>query len=156
MIGKRPNLGPSLIWLRYNIFLILRKILFSKVKRNMEIKDYVKQFLDLQKSHKKVRVADFCRENMLDYYEMVEALKQEKLEVESYEEQVQCGDLVITEIPESNDPTQSKPSTEGYIKEVMLSFPKGLRLTVREITPSDLITIVPSNLFAYTFRCKSV
>ncbi len=24
----------------------------------------------------------------------------------------------------------------------MLSFPKGLRLTVREITPSDLITIV--------------
>jgi hypothetical protein len=32
-----------------------------------------------------VRVADFCRENMLDYYEMVEALKQEKLEVESYE-----------------------------------------------------------------------
>ena len=89
-----------------------------------------------------MRVADFCRENMLDYYEMVEALKQEKFEVESYEEQVQCGDLVITEIPESNDPTQSKPSTEGYIKEVMLSFPKGLRLTVREITPSDLITIV--------------
>ena len=101
-------------------------------------------------------VSDFCRENMLDYYEMVEALKQEKLEVESYEEQVQCGDLVITEIPESNDPTRPKPSTEGYIKEVMLSFPKGLRLTVREITPSDLITIVPSNLFAYTFRCKSV
>ena len=43
----------------------------------MEIKDYVKQFFaeqsdkverrDLQKSHKKVRVADFCRENMLDY-----------------------------------------------------------------------------------------
>lgn len=108
----------------------------------MEIKDYVKQFRDLQMSHKKVRVADFCRENMLDYYEMVEALKQEKLEVESYEEQVQCGDLVITEIPESNEPSQPKPSTEGYIKEVMLSFPKGLRLTVREITPSDLITIV--------------
>jgi hypothetical protein len=42
-----------------------------------------------------VRVADFCRENMLDYYEMVEALKQEKLETESYEEQVQCGDLVM-------------------------------------------------------------
>ena len=40
----------------------------------MEIKDHVKQFRDLQKSHKKVRVADFCRENMLDYYEMVEAL----------------------------------------------------------------------------------
>ena len=108
----------------------------------MEIKDYVKQFRDLQKSHKKVRVADFCRENMLDYYEMVEALKQDKFESESYESQVQCGDLVITEIPDSNEATQPKPSTEGYIKEVMLSFPKGLKLTVREITPSDLITIV--------------
>ena len=32
---------------------------------------------------------------MLDYYEMVEALKQEKLETESYEEQIQCGDLVM-------------------------------------------------------------
>ena len=108
----------------------------------MEIKDYVMQFRDLQKSHKKVRVADFCRENMLDYYEMVEALKQEKLEVESYEEQVQCGDLVITEIPEPNVTNQVNSPSESYIKEVMLSFPKGLRLTVREITPSDLITIV--------------
>jgi len=44
----------------------------------MEIKNYVKQYRDLQKSHKKVRLANFCRENMLDYYEMVEALKQEK------------------------------------------------------------------------------
>ena len=108
----------------------------------MEIKDYVKQFRDLQKSHKKVRVADFCRENMLDYYEMVEALKQEKFEAESFDDQVQCGDLVITEIPESGDSTQSMPATESYIKEVMLSFPKGLKLTVREITPSDLVTIV--------------
>ena len=108
----------------------------------MEIKDYVKQFRDLQKSHKKVRVADFCRENMLDYYEMVEALKQEKFEMESYEEQVQCGDLVITEVPESKAPSQVVPPSESYIKEVMLSFPKGLKLTVREITPSDLISIV--------------
>ena len=84
----------------------------------MEIKDYVKQFRDLQKSHKKVRVADFCRENMLDYYEMVEALKQEKLEVESYEEQVQCGDLVITEIPEPNVTNQVNSPSESYIKEV--------------------------------------
>ena len=108
----------------------------------MEIKDYVKQFRDLQKSHKKVRVADFCRENLLDYYEMVEALKQEKLETESYEEQVQCGDLVITEIPKPNVTNQVNSPSESYIKEVMLSFPKGLKLTVREITPSDLITIV--------------
>ena len=108
----------------------------------MEIKDYVRQFRDLQKSHKKVRVADFCRDNMLDYYEMVVALKLEKFEMESYEEQVQCGDLVITEVPESNELTQPMPSTESYIKEVMLSFPKGLKLTVREITPNDLVTIV--------------
>ena len=108
----------------------------------MEIKDYVKQFRDLQKSHKKVRVADFCRENMLDYYEMVEGLKQEKFEMESYEEQVQCGDLAITEVPESKESPQPMPSTESYIKEVMLSFPKGLKLTVREITPNDLVTIV--------------
>ena len=63
----------------------------------MEIKDYVKQFFaeqsdkverrDLQKSHKKVRVADFCRENLLDYDEMVEALKQEKFESESFDAQ---------------------------------------------------------------------
>ena len=120
----------------------MRKILFTKVKRNMEIKDYVKQYRDLQKSHKKVRLANFCRENMLDYYEMVEALKQEKFEMESNEEQVQCGDLVITEVPESNAPNQVVPPSESYIKEVMLSFPKGLKLTVREITPSDLVTIV--------------
>ena len=72
-----------------------------------------------------MRVADFCRENMLDYYEMVEALKQEKLETESCEEQVQCGDLVITEIPEPNVTNQVNSPSESYIKEVMLSFPKG-------------------------------
>ena len=119
----------------------------------MEIKDYVKQFRDLQKSHKKVRVADFCRENMLDYYELVDALKQEKLETESYEEQVQCGDLVITEIPEPNVTNQVNSPSESYIKAVMLSFPKGVKLTVREITPSDLITIV-QRLMPYYSRLK--
>ena len=75
----------------------------------MEIKDYVKQFRDLQKSHKKVRVADFCRENMLDYYEMVEALKQEKFASESDTEEIQYGDLVITEVPESSVSSQFLP-----------------------------------------------
>ncbi len=42
-----------------------------------------------------MRVADFYRENLLDYYEMVEALKQEKFEAESFDAQVQCGDLVM-------------------------------------------------------------
>ena len=108
----------------------------------MEIKDYVKQFRDLQKSHKKVRVADFCRENMLDYYEMVEALKQDKYVSESQEHRVHCGDLVITEVPEPSQPVQPVPSSESFIKEVMLSFPQGLKLTVREITPGALITVV--------------
>ena len=80
----------------------------------MEIKDYVKQFRDLQKSHKKVRVADFCRENMLDYYEMVEALKQEKFASESEIEEVQCGDLLITEVPDSSDSIQSQSLPENY------------------------------------------
>lgn len=40
----------------------------------MELTDYVKEFRALQKTGK-IRVADFCRERMLDYYEMVEALK---------------------------------------------------------------------------------
>ena len=66
-----------------------------------------------------MRVADSCRENLLDYYEMVEALKQEKLETESFDNQVQCGDLVITEIPESGESTQPMPATESYIKEVI-------------------------------------
>ena len=108
----------------------------------MEISDYVKRFRDLQKSHKKVRVADFCRENMLDYYEMVEALKQDKFLSESNEGQVRCGDLVITEVPEPSQPDQPVPSSESYIKEVVLSFPQGLKLTVREITPSALASIV--------------
>ena len=108
----------------------------------MEIKDYVKQFRDLQKSHKKVRVSDFCRENMLDYYEMVEALKQEQFASETEIGEAHCGDLFITEVPESNTPSDRHPSPASYIKEVMLSFPKGLKLTVREITPSDLIAIV--------------
>ena len=43
----------------------------------MEMTDYVKEFRTLQKSGK-IRVSDFCREKMLDYYEMVEALKKDK------------------------------------------------------------------------------
>ena len=43
----------------------------------MELTDYVKEFRALQKTGK-IRVADFCRERMLDYYEMVEALKKDK------------------------------------------------------------------------------
>ena len=108
----------------------------------MEIKDYVQEFRELQRQKKKVRVADFCRERTLDYYEMVDALKQAKLESEyGKEDPAVVGDLVITDIPSEEAP----PYPSGmptYIKEVLLSIPSGLRLTVREITPDDLITIV--------------
>lgn len=43
----------------------------------MELTDYVKEFRTLQKTGK-IRVVDFCRERMLDYYEMVEASKKNK------------------------------------------------------------------------------
>lgn len=59
------------------------------------LRAFPKKGLDAYKSHKKVRVADFCRENMLDYYEMVEALKQEKFASESEIEDAQCGNHVI-------------------------------------------------------------
>ena len=60
--------------------------------------DYVKEFWTLQKSGK-IRVADFCRERMLDYYEMVEALKKDKFLSELPEEQVVAAELEITDLP---------------------------------------------------------
>lgn len=105
----------------------------------MDINDYIQEFRELQKQKKKVRLADFCRERMLDYYEVVSALKQERLESEYGEEEpAAVGDLVITGIPTGSLPS----SAPTYIKEVMLSFPSGLRLTVREITSDDIISIV--------------
>ena len=43
----------------------------------MDLSEQVKEFRTLQKTHR-IRVADFCRERTLDYYEMVEALKKDK------------------------------------------------------------------------------
>ena len=43
----------------------------------MDLSEQVKEFRVLQKTHR-IRVADFCRERTLDYYEMVEALKKDK------------------------------------------------------------------------------
>ena len=40
----------------------------------MDLSEQVREFRALQKTHR-IRVADFCRERNLDYYEMVEALK---------------------------------------------------------------------------------
>ena len=43
----------------------------------MDLSEQVREFRVLQKTHR-IRVADFCRERTLDYYEMVEALKKDK------------------------------------------------------------------------------
>ena len=43
----------------------------------MDLSEQVREFRVLQKTHR-IRVADFCRERTLDYYEMVEALKKNK------------------------------------------------------------------------------
>lgn len=43
----------------------------------MDLSEQVREFRALQKTHK-IRVADFCRERTLDYYEIVEALKKDK------------------------------------------------------------------------------
>ena len=43
----------------------------------MDLSEQVKEFRVLQKTHR-IRVADFCRERTLDYYEMAEALKKDK------------------------------------------------------------------------------
>ena len=43
----------------------------------MDSSEQVSEFRALQKTHR-MRVADFCRERNLDYYEMVEALKMDK------------------------------------------------------------------------------
>ncbi len=43
----------------------------------MDLSEQVREFRALQKTHK-IRVADFCRERTVDYYEMVEALKKDK------------------------------------------------------------------------------
>lgn len=71
--------------------------------------------------------------------EKVDALKQDKFEAECCkEEPAAVGELMITDLP-----TCLRPSAApSYIKEVRLSFPSGLRLTVREIAPDDIISIV--------------
>lgn len=45
----------------------------------MDLSDYVKELRVLQKIQK-IRVADYCREHVLDYFEMVEALKKDNID----------------------------------------------------------------------------
>lgn len=103
----------------------------------MELTDYVKEFRSLQKTGK-IRVADFCRERMLDYYEMVEALKKDKFLSELPSEEVHAADLDVTDLPcECPNPTAT-----SFIKEVSIQTPSELKVRIQGITAADLITVV--------------
>ena len=102
----------------------------------MELRDYVKEFRTLQKSGK-IRVADFCRERMLDYYEMVDALKKDKFLSELPEEPLLASDLEITDLPCDH------PDTKGlHFHEVSIQTPTDLKVRIQGITSTDLITVV--------------
>ena len=101
----------------------------------MDMTDYVKEFRALQKTQK-VRVADFCRERVLDYYEMVEALKKDKFLSEQPQEKIEVGDLEVTDFPlEHPDPT-----AVSFIKEVSIQTPSELKV---RICASRLVTSSP-------------
>lgn len=103
----------------------------------MELTDYVKEFRALQKIGK-IRVPDFCRERMSDYYEMVEALKKDKFLSELPAEEVQSTELEITDLP------CDKPSTEAnsFIKEVSIQTRTDLKVRIQGIKATDLIIVV--------------
>ena len=62
----------------------------------MDLSEQVKEFRTLQKTHR-IRVADFCRERTLDYYEMVEALKKDKFLSELPKEEIEMSKVDITD-----------------------------------------------------------
>lgn len=103
----------------------------------MDMTDYVKEFRALQKTQK-IRVADFCRERMLDYYEMVEALKKDKFLSELPEEHVEASALEITDLPLEHPDPQSL----SFIQEVSIQTPSELKVRICGITATDLITVV--------------
>ena len=103
----------------------------------MDLSDYVKEFRALQKTQK-IRVADFCRERMLDYYEMVEALKRDKFLSEQQQEQVEVGELEVTDLPLEHP----DPAAISFIQEVSIQTPSELKVRICGITANDLITVV--------------
>ena len=64
----------------------------------MDLSEHVREFRALQKTHR-IRVADFCRERKLDYYEMVEALKKDKFLSVLPKEEIEMGEVDITDYP---------------------------------------------------------
>lgn len=103
----------------------------------MDSLEYVKEFRALQKTQK-VRVADFCRERSLDYYEMVEALKRDKFLSEMPQGRPEAGELEITDLPLDKPDSPAVP----FIQEVSIQTPSDLKVRICGITASDLIIVV--------------
>ena len=99
--------------------------------------DYVKEFRVLQKTQR-IRVADFCRERMLDYFEMVEALKKDKFLSEMPDEKLEAAELEVTNLPLDHP----DPAAASFIQEVSIQTPTHLKVRICGITASDLITVV--------------
>ena len=81
-------------------------------------------------------MADFCRERTLDYYEMVEALKKDKFLSELPKEEIEMGEVEITDYPLE----RPDPNALSYIQEVSIQTPSELKVRICGITASDLIT----------------
>lgn len=103
----------------------------------MDLSDYVKEFRALQKIQK-IRVADYCREHVLDYYEMVEALKKDKFLSELPEEAVESGRMEVEDYPLD----RPDPESVSFIQEVSIQTPSDLKVRISGITATDLITVV--------------
>ena len=103
----------------------------------MDFSNYVKEFRVLQKTQR-IRVADFCRERMLDYFEMVEALKKDKFLSEMPDEKVESGELEVTNLPLDHP----DPAATSFIQEVSIQTPTQLKVRICGITANDLITVV--------------
>ena len=94
----------------------------------MDFSNYVKEFRVLQKTQR-IRVADFCRERMLDYFEMVEALKKDKFLTEMPDEKVEAAELEVTNLPLDHP----DPAAASFIQEVSIQTPTHLKVRICRI-----------------------
>ena len=131
----------SEIWVTPNLEAEINPLIFAVVlliiATNMDFSNYVKEFRVLQKTQR-IRVADFCRERMLDYFEMVEALKKDKFLSEMPDEKVEAAELEVTNLPLDHP----DPAAASFIQEVSIQTPTHLKVRICGITASDLITVV--------------
>lgn len=97
----------------------------------------MKEFRTLQKNQK-IRVADYCREHVLDYYEMVEALKKDKFLSDLPNETVESGRMKVEDYPLDHPDLTSV----SFIQEVSIQTPSDLKVRISGITANDLITVV--------------